>query len=284
MNQMDLHSFKTYLKRLFLPATLLFVFLSFSTEPVSGQAPVDHQEEIEVMILGTSHFGNPGQDVINIKFPDVLEPKYQAQIDQVIDSLSEFQPTKIALEARPDYKPEIDSMYSAYLAGNHSLSRNERQQLGFRLAGEFNHDQVYSIDHDGDFPFQTVLDFAKEHQPEFVDQFQKLSEYVENRNQELVSSNTIPEILRKKNSPEYLAVQRHFYALTASVGNDTTFVGADLVSEWHERNIKIFSSLSQITKPGDRIIVIFGSGHAPLLRYFVESDLQMKLVEPNDYL
>lgn len=272
------------LKGIVLLSVILLSSTLLSVETSLAQVPVDHQEEIEVMILGTSHFGNPGQDVINIEFPDVLEPKYQDQINEVIESLSEFQPTKIALEAKPDYKPEIDSMYSAYVINNHSLSRNERQQLGFKLAGKMNHEQVYSIDHDGDFPFQAVLDFAKEHQPEFVERLEELSKYVENRNQELVSSNTIPEILRKKNSPEYLAVQRHFYAETASVGNDTTFVGADLVSEWHERNIKIFSSLSQIAESGDRIIVIFGSGHAPLLRYFVESDLQMKLVEPNDYL
>lgn len=277
-NTIDLRNRNHLLPTFLITALLLFV------QPLSAQIPVDHLEEIEVMILGTSHFGNPGQDVINFEFPDVLHPKYQDQIDDVIESLSEFQPTKVAIEARPDYKPKVDSMYSAYLNGSHSLSRNERQQLGFRLAGNFNHNQVYSIDHGGDFPFQAVLDFAKEHQPEFMEQFQKISSYVENRNQKLVNSSSIPEILRKKNSPEYLAVQRHFYAFTASVGNDTTFVGAELVGEWHERNIKIFSSLSQIAEPGDRIIVIFGSGHAPLLRYFVESDLQMKLVEPNDYL
>lgn len=282
---MNLHqlSFDFY-EGIFLCTAILIITILIPPQQMNAQVPVNHQEEIEVMILGTTHFENPGQDVINIVFPDVLQPKYQSQIDKVIEDLSEFQPTKIALEARPDFKAEIDSMYKSYIAGEHSLSRNERQQLGFKLAGKMNHDQVYSIDHGGEFPFQAVLDFAKEHQPEFVEQFEKLSKYVENRNQELVSSNTIPEILRKKNSPEYLEVQRHFYAETASVGNDTTFVGADLVSKWHERNIKIFSSLSQIAEPGDRIIVIFGSGHAPLLRYFVESDLQMKLVEPNDYL
>lgn len=272
------------LKGIFFLSAILCSSTLLSVEPTLAQVPVDDQKAIEVMILGTAHFGNPGQDVINIKFPDVLQPKYQGQIDEVIESLSGFQPTKIALEARPDYKPKIDSLYNAYLAGNHSLSRNERQQLGFRLAGEFNHKQVYSIDHEGDFPFQAVLDFAKEHQPEFVEKFQEISEYVETSNQELMSSSSITEILRQKNGPEELSLQRHFYALTASVGNDTTFVGADLVSKWHERNIKIFSSLSQIAEPGDRIIVIFGSGHAPLLRYFVESDLRMKLVEPNDYL
>lgn len=245
---------------------------------------VDNQEEIEVMILGTSHFGNPGQDVINFQFPDVLEPEYQAQIEQVTENLSRFQPTKIALEARPDYKSALDSMYAAYKNGTHSLTRNERQQLGFRLAKQFEHPHIYSIDHGGEFSFQAVLEFAEQHQPGFIEKFQEIREYVETTHNELIQNSTISEILHENNSTEELTLQRHFYALTAAVGNDTTFVGADLVSRWHERNIKIFSSLSQISEPGDRIIVIFGSGHAPLLRYFVESDLQMKLIEPNDYL
>jgi hypothetical protein len=255
-----------------------------SVEPSFAQVPVDNQEEIEVMILGTSHFGNPGQDVINFQFPDVLEPEYQAQIEQVTENLSRFQPTKIALEARPDYKPALDSMYAAYKNGTHSLTRNERQQLGFRLAKQFEHPHVYSIDHGGEFPFQAVLEFAEQHQPGFIEKFQEIREYVETTRNELIQNSTISEILHENNSTEELTLQRHFYALTAAVGNDTTFVGADLVSRWHERNIKIFSSLSQIAEPGDRIIVIFGSGHAPLLRYFVKSDLQMKLIEPNDYL
>jgi hypothetical protein len=255
-----------------------------SVEPSFAQVPVDNQEEIEVMILGTSHFGNPGQDVINFQFPDVLEPEYQAQIEEVTENLSRFQPTKIALEARPDYKPALDSMYAAYKNGTHSLTRNERQQLGFRLAKQFEHPHVYSIDHGGEFPFQAVLEFAEQHQPGFIEKFQEIREYVETTRNELIQNSTISEILHENNSTEELILQQHLYALTAAVGNDTTFVGADLVSRWHERNIKIFSSLSQIAEPGDRIIVIFGSGHAPLLRYFVKSDLQMKLIEPNDYL
>ncbi|MDX1590916.1 MAG: DUF5694 domain-containing protein, partial [Balneolaceae bacterium] len=198
--------------------------------------------------------------------------------------LSKFQPTKIAIESRLNFKPEIDSLYSAYLNGNHELTRNERQQLGFRIAKRFNHPVVYSIDIRGDFPFQQMMDFAEKHQPEFIKKFQMLRAHVEQYHRELYSKSTIPEILQEKNSPGYLQLQRSFYALAASVGNDTTYVGADLVSNWHERNIKIFANLARIAEQGDRIIVIFGSGHAPLLRYFVESDPRMKLIEPADYL
>ncbi len=282
---MNQRIFLTFFSReLYCLFAIIIPFILFPVKNSSAQPFFNNQEKIEVMILGTMHFGNPGQDVINFQFPDVLQPEYQAQIEEVTENLSRFQPTKIALEARPDYKPELDSMYASYKRGTHSLTRNERQQLGFRLAKQFDHSQVYSIDHGGKFPFQAVLEFAEQHQPDFIKEFQEIRQYVEKTGGELVQNSTISEILRENNSADNLALQRHFYALTAAVGNDTTFVGTNLVTKWHERNIKIFASLSQIAEPGDRIIVIFGSGHAPLLRYFVESHQQMKLINPLDYL
>ncbi|MDZ7690172.1 MAG: DUF5694 domain-containing protein [Balneolaceae bacterium] len=100
----------------------------------------------------------------------------------------------------------------------------------------------------------------------------------------LYSNSTIREILRSNNQEEYLGRQRNYYAQTAAVGADTTWVGSNLVTEWHRRNIRIFGHLAKITNPDDRVIVIFGSGHAPLLRYFVESSQDMELIDPLDYL
>ena len=263
-----------------------FSFLTFILLLLAMPATLFAQssEKAHIMVLGTAHFGNPGQDVINITFPDVFQPKYQRQVGQVLDSLAQFHPTKVALEARPAYEPELDSMYQAYLQGTHELSRNERQQLGFRLGKRFEHPEVYAIDHDGEFPFRDVLKYARKHQPEFIKYFKNVREKVKTSQDSLYSNATIREILRSKNSPENLSTQRNYYAQTAPVGADSTWVGADLVSKWHRRNIKIFGHLARITEPGDRIIVIFGAGHAPLLRYFVESSKDMKLVEPNDYL
>ncbi|WP_138429758.1 DUF5694 domain-containing protein [Fodinibius saliphilus] len=277
----------TSINKFRIQAFLALILILSTSIPAIGQSQATTYQTdttVEVMILGTGHFGNPGQDVINIKFPDVLKPKYQKQVGQVLDSLATFNPTKMAVEVRPSYKSKFDSLYKAYLEGSHSLSRNERQQIGFRIGKRFNHSHLYSIDHKGKFPFTKVVKYARQHNPQFVNYFKALRKEIESEDQELYNNATIREILQEKNSPQNLQKQRDFYAQTAAVGADTTWVGAKLVSQWHKRNIKIFGHLAKIAEEGDRIIVLFGSGHAPLLRYFVNSSKRMKLVEPLDYL
>src|ERR1700728_551428 len=47
------------------------------------------------------------------------------------------------------------------------------------------------------------------------------------------------------------------------------YVGADLVAAWHRRNLKMFAKLSRLSGPGERILVLYGQGHAYLLRDFI---------------
>ena len=50
------------------------------------------------MILGSTHLANDGLDVYNTKMDDVRAPKRQCEIEQLVEQLKEFKPTKIALE------------------------------------------------------------------------------------------------------------------------------------------------------------------------------------------
>lgn len=65
---------------------------------------------------------------------------------------------------------------------------------------------------------------------------------------------------------------------------DTSFVGADVVAQYHKRNLRIFANLAQIAEPGDRIIGIFGNGHMPYLRPLVEASPKLRFVDPLRYL
>lgn len=39
------------------------------------------------------------------------------------------------------------------------------------------------------------------------------------------------------------------------------WAGADLLADWFKRNIRIYANIGQLVSPGDRVVVIFGSGH-----------------------
>jgi hypothetical protein len=69
-----------------------------------------------------------------------------------------------------------------------------------------------------------------------------------------------------------------------ALGDSHTQPGADLNGYLYLRNAKIFAKLTQIAKPGDRILVTFGAGHSYWLRHLVRNTPGFALVEANDYL
>src|SRR5207247_312395 len=80
-----------------LKALCIFA-LTFGAIP-SAVSQVEKPARAEVLVLGVYHMANPGHDIFNMQADDVLAPKRQAEIAQVIAALKKFNPTKIALEA-----------------------------------------------------------------------------------------------------------------------------------------------------------------------------------------
>jgi hypothetical protein len=63
----------------------------------------------EIMVLGTYHMSNPGRDIYNMQADDVLAPKRQQEIAEMMEVLKKFHPTKIAIDnkARRDFSRAI---------------------------------------------------------------------------------------------------------------------------------------------------------------------------------
>jgi hypothetical protein len=237
------------------------------------------------MVLGTHHFANPGQDLNNVEVGDVLDPDPQSQIRTLLDSLSRFEPARIAVERTPDQTGRLDSLYRAYRNDTFDLPRNEVYQLGFRLAQRLNHDVVYPIDHAGAINAQPLMSYAQQNDRSFLRWYKTEFQqgYVATVDS-IITTATIPEALRWMNSAEGLQPQEAVYARIAAVGDTANYVGADLTADWYERNLRIFTNIAQVADPGERVLVIFGAGHAPILRRLVEASPQMRLVEPSRYL
>jgi hypothetical protein len=136
----------------------IFLFLGVFAASIASWAQSDARPEI--LVLGTYHMSNPGRDIYNMQADDVLSPKRQQEIAQLIEVLKKFHPTKIAIEADVGSQ-RVAQEYSDYMAGKYPLSRNEIDQIGYRLAKELGHHAVYPVDEEGDFPWQRVVDYAK---------------------------------------------------------------------------------------------------------------------------
>lgn len=250
--------------------------------PVFPQAPT--AEPASVLVLGVYHFANPGRDVVKIETSDVLSVTKQAEVHAVVEALARFRPTRIAVEDVPASAARLDSLYHAYRSGRHALARDETEQLGFRLASMFDHSRVYPIDHHGEFPFEALMEYAEVHDPGFVAFANEERDRISAEANRRQAENTIGEILGLINVPQELARDHGIYMRFARVGAGDSWVGAELLSAWYERNIHIFANLQRIAEPGDRVLVIIGSGHAPILRELIEYDPDMRLVETEEYL
>lgn len=262
-------------------AALLFGLLC--PLPLLAQA-VDASGPARVMVLGVYHFGNPGLDVVKSEVADVLSPDKQAEILAVVEELARFRPTVVAVEQRPASSARFDSLYDSYLAGRHTLSRNETEQLGFRLAAGSGLSGVHPIDHPGDFPFGELMSYAQDHDLAFVEFVEAERARMEEEDERRQRDLTVGEILRLDNEPESLARSHALYLRFARVGAADTYVGAELLSRWYERNIHIFTNIQRLAGPGDRVLVIIGAGHAPILRQLISADPAMQLVDTVEYL
>lgn len=262
--------------------TQIVLYLLLGGGPLAAQ--IGEPAPARVMVLGTYHFANPGLDVAQYEVADVLTPAKQREIESVVNALARFCPTKVAIEALPSDAPHFDSLYHAFRRGTHSLDRDEREQLGFQLAHRFDHPRVHPIDYRGTFPFGPVMSYAETHEPSFIDWFEGMIAATEAEEGVLQRTATVGEILLHYNDPERIAAKHGDYVRTARVGVAAGYPGAAFLSAWYDRNIHIFANLSALIAPEDRVIVIFGEGHAGILRELIRAEPRMQLVEAGDYL
>ncbi|MEK6372645.1 MAG: DUF5694 domain-containing protein [Acidobacteriota bacterium] len=243
----------------------LFALTLGAAAPAAAQPP---PARAEVLVLGVYHMNNPGHDVFNMQVDDVLAPKRQAEIAQVIEALKRFNPTKIAVEADV-YSDRRPKEYAEYLAGKHELTRNEIEQLGFRLGQELGHKTVYAVDVDGDFPWQRFVNYAKAsgRTKELDALLGEIGAMVKAQNAYL-GSHTILETLLYMNADAKVAEDVGFYYREAQFGEPGDWAGADLVSDWFRRNMRIYSNVMQLAgSPNERVLVIYGAGHLGWLQH-----------------
>jgi hypothetical protein len=255
---------------------ILWVFSALSA--AAQQSPAAAPARAEVLVLGVYHMANPGHDIFNTQADDVLAPKRQQEIAELVGVLKRFQPTKIAIEADV-WSKKVEREYSDYVAGKYTLTRNENDQIGYRIAKELGHKTVYPVDVDGEFPFQRVINYAKAsgRSKELEAMMGEIGGMVKAQNAYL-ASHTVLETLLYMNADDKVAQDVGFYYREAHFGEAGDWAGADLVSEYFRRNMRIYANVTHLAdSPNERVLVIFGAGHLGWLRHDFASDPNLRL-------
>ena len=280
---------------LIVGALVLMVFAASAlsqseTDLAKGETSCNDKSS-RIMILGTYHMNNPGLDSVNLNADDVLSERRQAEINELLDKLARFKPTKIAIEAqyRSTYFP---NRYKKYLTGEQKLGRNETEQIGFQLAKRLNLESVYPVDFsmymngliDSEIEYPKPKPIASPtaaNEPKPVQTAPPLSE-----EDKLLRRSTVTEFLRYLNGEQRVRENNAQYMqMLLPTDNPAIYAQSDLVTNWYKRNLRIFTNVARITDFGkDRILLIIGSGHLKILREFAIDSPNFCLVDTEAYL
>ena len=246
------------------------------------------EKQTPVLMLGSYHMSNPGMDMFNLEADDVSTPKRQAEIQAVVDQLALWRPTKVAVES-----PYGDSItiarYQAYLRGELELRNSEEEQIGFRLARQLGHETVYPIDVRmmlDDEGISKLIGANPQKYGPYMQALQMTGETAMSLMGKWLSEGTIGSMLYKMNEEDLNDIGHgaYFQSLVPIVEGDD-YAGADMVNTWYHRNLRIFSNLHKINdSPSDRIFIVYGAGHIPLLQRFVEDSPYFRMDNVLDYL
>lgn len=244
----------------------------------------------KVLLVGTFHFEYYNLDAYKVdkdKQIDILTDQKQQELKELLDYISLFKPTKICIEAFPEWNAV--KKYKEYQAGQKQSVKDERYQIAFKLMNRFKLDTVYSINAES-----IATDFlSTKDSTLFMPYLQNLYEgYSDKDNPDYVKWRDYKTSLTTK-----ISLLKYFKYLNAPTNLHRDFgaylvgdyklgktKGADILAiDWYDRNLRIFRNFQNIhAKPNDRILVLFGSGHIAILNQLLTSSPEYQYIKFND--
>ena len=277
-----------YFKLLFILSIFIFSCATNEKEetllkPISEYFP---KEKAKVLVVGTFHMDYPGLDAFKTSEEDkidvLVEPK-KSEVTELVEYIKKFKPNKIAIEAYESWN--ATEKLKQYKNGEHRDKRDERYQLAIRIANELQLDTIYAIDSGSMTDDLVKIDssYTKALFKDFDFQSEDVyNQYYKNWFEE--EDKIIPKVKLLDYFKHINSRESHHYGYGAYLIGDfkmDNLKGADIISSWwYNRNLRIFRKLQIITEsPKDRILVIFGNGHAAILRQLLEASPEYEFVE-----
>ncbi|KMN46849.1 DUF5694 domain-containing protein [Bacillus paramycoides] len=228
----------------------------------------------KVLILGSCHMS---------EHEELLSDERQAEITELVSIVQKFQPTKIAVESITDNQDKLNENFKQYKLGTYELALNEIDQIGFRMAANLKHEQVYAIDWMGGsdvVDFWDVHKWVEENQPElFAEIFSLVPEM------DLTDTKSVLEFYQEMNNQVIFNQLHKLYVNMARIGDFGHYVGMEWLTWWYKRNLIMYSNIVRlIDSLEERILFIVGLSHYSIVSRFLEEGENCEIVSPEKYL
>jgi Family of unknown function (DUF5694) len=237
----------------------------------------------KILFLGVYHMSNPALDDNDVLADDILSPKRQRELQELVEKFAPYQPTKICVEA-PYRGTAWSERYQKYLAGSYKMGRSEVEQIGFRLAKRLDLKTLYGFDYpmfmSGLTPAE--LEWTK---PPAAHRTSGIPR-VFSAEDRLLRNSTLTAYLRHLNSEDFIQADHREYLLKLlPTADPAIYAKTDMVLNWYKHNLRMFTNLNRIVDIGkDRVLVIVGSGHLKLLREFAHEAPYYTVVDAEEFL
>ena len=252
------------------------------------------QEKNKIVTLGTFHF-HLVQAQFGVDF-DINSKERQAELNEMIEQIEDYGPTKIFVEWEYSEQAELDTLYALYLKDRsyelikQKYGKNETmyfdsevQHLGFKLADKLGHKKIYAFDYPLPEPNDTVMSaIQKADQTSLMEELQKdFGEYGQMILSKFQTERSIKSLLLFFNSRELEdKLNGGYISLFNKAGGVDDFSGPYFVSERFRRNLYMYSLIQkQIERTDERIFVIVGGQHAAGMRDFIRDDKNLEQVD-----
>lgn len=216
----------------------------------------------DILLFGIFHFS---EEKIDFTLDEI-----QSQLDDISLAISKFSPTAVAVELDKEKYGETVSLLDEnwkkeFFREQFSLGARIAVNAGLQILHPI--DKVYPLNADMINPenMQLILPRLK--------YLQKLDEI-----------NDIKEKCKFINSRQYVLHDANMYLDINSQNRDGDYFESKCLSEWYFRNLCIFSNLQSIAKEHNRVVVLYGAGHIPILRDLINMSDSMNLVDINNYI
>jgi len=216
----------------------------------------------------------------------LLDETFEDELSEIVDKLVGFKPTRIAVGLAD--QAGLDERYADFLSGDYEPGANLIDRLALPIAETLGQERIWGIgDAARETPTSDLGAYALDHNQtdrlnsDIVARYDRWFE----RERKYQATESIEDNLVWLNEPRRIA-NSHGRNLVGEfdLGDGEEYPGADALTGWYNRHLRMFAKLQRIVGDAERILVVIDAAHVSLLRHSIEASPRFELIEVNEYL